>query len=176
MKWKELLSAHNGRAFKLLERYKWILLVIAVGLVLLVLPGGKESTRAQEQSQTLAAQSFDLAETEQKFAKALSEISGAGEVTVVLSVKTGTRQMLAEDSSYEEGDDGVKKQTATVVLAKGSGVEEAVKLQEIYPQFQGALIISSGGDDPVVQLKLTEATAALTGLGANKISICNRGK
>lgn len=176
MKWKELISAHNGRAFKLLERYKWILLVMAVGLVLLALPGGKESMRAQEQRQACMPQSFDLAETEQKFSKALSEISGAGEVTVVLSVKTGTRQLLAEDSSYEEEEDGVKEKTATVVLSKGSGVEEAVKLQEIYPQFQGALIISSGGNDAVVRLKLTEATAALTGLGANKISICNRGK
>jgi len=176
MKWKELMLAQDSRLRKLLERYKWVLLVIAVGLLLLALPGGREKPLAKLEAQPASSQEFDLAEMETKFAKALSEIKGAGEVTVVLSVKTGTRQLLAEDSVSSEGKDGREEKTSTVVLSKGSGGEETVKLQEIYPQFQGALIISDGGDNPVVRLKLTEATSALTGLGADKISICNRGK
>lgn len=176
MKWKELIMARFGRIAPLLERYKWILLVIAVGLILLLLPNGEKRQSDDAKPKESVAQDFDLAETEKKFAQALSQISGAGEVTVVLSVKTGTRQILAEDNSYAEKKDGVEEKSSTVVLSKGSGVEEAVKLQEIYPQFQGALVISSGGNDAKVRLKLTEATAALTGLGADKISICNRGK
>lgn len=176
MKWKELMLAKDSRVRKLLERYKWVLLVIALGLTLLALPGGREKPLAKGQEQAAASSEFDLAVVEAKFAKALSEIKGAGEVTVVLSIKTGTRQLLAEDNASTEGKDGREEKTTTVVLSKGSGMEEAVKLQEIYPQFQGALIISDGGDNPVVRLKLTEATAALTGLGTDKISICNRGK
>ena len=84
--------------------------------------------------------------------------------------------MLAEDSEYVEKENGIEESTSTVILSRGSGVQETVKLQEIYPQFQGALIICSGGDDPTVRLKLMEATSALTGLGADKISICSRGK
>lgn len=175
MKWNELFSTQGGRLGKLIGRYKWILLVIVAGLLLLALPSGNGKVQKETKTSS-AAERFDLAETEQKFAKALSEISGAGEVTVVLSVKTGARQLLAEDSTYKESEDGVEEKSTTVVLSKGSGVQEAVSLQDIYPQFQGALVISSGGGDPSVRLKLTEATAALTGLGADKISICNRGK
>lgn len=176
MKWRELVSARIGPLGRLVERYKWILVVIAVGLLLLCLPSGTKKAQGQAAQPVSTEPGFDLAQLEKKFGKALSEISGAGEVTVVLSVKTGTRQLLAEDSSYAEEKDGVKEQSTTVVLSKGSGVEDAVLLQEIYPQFQGALVISSGGKDPAIRLKLTEATAALTGLGADKISVCNRGK
>ena len=33
------------------------------------------------------------------------------------------------------------------------------------------MIVCAGGDDPTVRLQLTEAMSALTGLGADKISI-----
>jgi stage III sporulation protein AG len=176
MKWNDLISKQNARVGKSLERYKWVLLVIVVGLVLLALPSGAPTQLSQEHSRNQGPSAFDLAALEEKFSKALSEISGAGEVTVVLSVKTGTQQILAEDSEYAEKDQEVEESTKTVVLSKGSGVQEAVTLQEIYPQFQGAVIICSGGDNPTVRLKLTEACSALTGLGADKISICSRGK
>ncbi len=176
MKWKELVSARIGPLGRLVERYKWILVVIVVGFLLLCLPDGSKKAQSEDAQPVQTGSGFDLNQLEKKFGKALSEISGAGEVTVVLSVKTGTRQLLAEDSSYTEEKDGVKEQSSTVVLSKGSGVEDAIRLQEIYPQFQGALVVSDGGTDPAIRLKLTEATAALTGLGADKISICNRGK
>lgn len=175
MKWKELFLTQNPRLRKLLERYKWVLLVIVAGLVLLLLPTSHSKT-SQELDQNQVSSSFCLNEMEQKLSDALSEIAGAGEVKVVLSVKTGSRQMLAEDSKYAEKENGREESSSTVILSRGSGVEETVVLQEIYPQFQGALIICSGADDPAVRLKLTEATAALTGLGADKISICSRGK
>ena len=42
--------------------------------------------------------------------------------------------------------------------------------QEIYPRYQGALLVCAGEMTPV-RLQLTEAMSALTGLGADKISI-----
>lgn len=174
---KELWAAGGPRLGKLLMQYKYVLLVIVVGLVLLALPMGESARDAAAQVQTDSAETFDLEKTEEKFAQALSEIAGAGEVTVVLTVKTGARQVIAEDSKYSQGSGGAQEQeSSTVILSRGSGVQETVKLQEIYPQFQGALVICDGGEDPAVRLKLTEATRALTGLGADKISICGRGK
>ncbi|MFQ8983403.1 MAG: hypothetical protein ACLR6W_04145 [Evtepia sp.] len=49
--------------------------------------------------------------------------------------------------------------------------QETVTVQEIYPRYQGALVVCPGGDDPEVRLQITEALSALTGLGADKISI-----
>ncbi len=161
---------------KTLERYKWILLVIGVGLLLLAWPMGGEKILPAAKSTGESCGSFDLDALEKKFSGALSEIEGAGQVTVILTVKNGTQQILAEDAKHSERDNGVEEETSTVILSRGSGVQEAVKLQEIYPQFQGALVVCDGAGDPAVRLNLTEATMALTGLGADKISICSRGK
>ena len=109
---------------------------------------------------------------ERRMEAALSRVEGAGEVSVVLTLRSGTRQVLAQDiSSARAGEEETEERT-TVVVSAGSGREEAVALQQIYPQFQGALVVCAGGDDPAVQLKLVEAVSALTGLGSDKISIC----
>ena len=107
--------------------------------------------------------------TEARLSQALSKIHGAGEVTVVLTVANGPRQILAENVD-RDGSQGEEK-TETVVLSRGSGSQETVTVQEIYPRYQGALLVCAGGDDPTVRLQLTEAMSALTGLRADKISI-----
>ena len=150
-------------------KYRPVLLVIGLGLVLLLLPFGGEK---QEPESSQESTGFDLAETEKRLADALSRIDGAGDVTVLLTVQNGPRRVLAEDVDR----DGVnERSTQTVVLSKGSGQQETVTVQQVYPRYQGALLVCEGGDDPAVRLRLTEAVSALTGLGADKISI-SKGK
>lgn len=149
-----------------LETHRMVWLVILAGLVLLLLPGGESPQIEEPQS---AQTQFDLRDMEDRLSEALSKIDGAGEVTVVLAVRDGPRQVLAQDSREEQGE------TETVVISRGSSTQETVTVQELYPSYQGALLVCPGGDDPTVCLKLTEATSALTGLGADKISI-SKGK
>ena len=61
------------------------------------------------------------------------------------------------------------------MLSRGGGSQETVTVQELSPGYQGALLVCEGGDDPRVRLALTQAVSALTGLGADKISI-SKGK
>lgn len=151
-------------------KYRAVLGVLLAGLVLLALPlgGGTEVEDSPAPAQT---DGFDLAALETRLEAALSRIDGAGAVTVVLTVQNGPRQVLAQDVDRGTGEEN----TETVVLSRGSSTQETVTVQELYPSYQGALLICEGGDDPQVRLKLTEATSALTGLGADKIAI-SKGK
>ena len=72
----------------------------------------------------------------------------------------------------EQESDSMQKESETVVISSGSGTQETVLVQQVYPRFQGALVVAEGGGNPTVRLNLTEAVAALTGLGADKISVC----
>ena len=67
--------------------------------------------------------------------------------------------------------DAQEREEQTVVISTGSG-EETVLITQKYPTFQGALVVCRGGDDPVVQLTLTRAVSALTGLGSDRITVC----
>lgn len=159
----ELLS----QFMKLFAKYKYVMLVVAAGVFLLVIPtiGGKTAA-APEKSRTAAE--FSLTELEKKLESALSQIEGAGRVTVVLTAKEGTRSVLASDERENNGE----SQQNVVVVSTGSGTQEAVLLQQIYPELQGALLVCSGAGEATVRLKLMESVAALTDLGADKIAIC----
>lgn len=168
IEWREWAKKLGG----VLNQYKYVFLVILVGVVLLLLPnfsgsGNKDAPTTQANMPETAAE-FDLAAMEQKLADAISEIAGAGKARVVLTLKSSARQIVAQDESSSEKENS----STTVVVNKGTGVQDAVVLQQVYPQYQGALIICPGGGNAAVKLKVTEAVAAVTGLGAARISVC----
>lgn len=182
-KWPEGWKAPDWAAWKekagaLLGRYKYVALVLLAGLVLLVWPSGKKEPAAREEQPAPAAVSaeedFSVAALEEKLAQTLSKIQGAGEVSVMLTVQGGSRRVLAQDSKdAREADGAYERQTQTVVVSAGTGSGEGpVLLQQLYPRFQGAVVVCQGGGDASVRLKLMEAVSALTGLGADKIAIC----
>ncbi|MGE4277135.1 MAG: stage III sporulation protein AG [Lawsonibacter sp.] len=165
VKWLEPVQKWKGE----LGKYKYVLLVIAVGVVLLMLPMGKTTDDQTKYEQTTQTDSFDLDAFEEKLAQVLSQIGGAGRTQVVLTLDSGSRQVLAQDQ--DRGGDG-SVDSSTVTVGRGSGSQEVVPLQTLAPNFRGALVVCPGGGDPQVRLKLVEAVSALTGLGADRISIC----
>ncbi len=156
--WREVLS-----------RYKAVFLVLLAGLILLLLPsGGGAEDEPAEPSAVAQTEQFDLAAFEDRLSRILSQIEGAGEVQVVLTLRSGSRQVLAQDMER----DGERTVTSAVTVGRSSAGQEVVAVQTLSPQFQGALVVCPGGDDSAVRLALSQSVAALTGLGADKIAIC----
>ena len=173
MKGTELASKGGRRLLATLEKYKFVLLILLVGVLLLLMPSVSGGTAKQaDTGQSAQGADFDLESLERKLADTLSQVEGAGQVRVLLTVKTGPRQILAQDVTSSQKEGATEQSTSTVVTSKGSAGQEAVLLQEVYPTFQGALVVCPGGDDPNIRLNIAEAVSALTGLGADKISIC----
>ena len=155
--------------WKLLDKYKYVLLVLAVGVLLLLWPTGKE-----EPAQSGASgqeEQFDLAALEEKLSQTLSQVEGAGRVTVTLTVKSGMEQVPATDRSTSAGERENRVEEKTVVVSTGSGQEAVVRMQR-YPVFQGALVVCEGADQAQVRLAMTQAVSALTGLGSDRITVC----
>ena len=99
-----------------LERYGYVLLVVAVGIVLLLWPQGGEKTESEIQE--TVQEEFDLEAFEEKLAHTISQIQGAGEAQVVLSLQSSSRQVLAQDK--EQGSQG-DSSTTTVTVVGQSG-------------------------------------------------------
>lgn len=165
-------SALKRKGREWLGRYKYVLLMVAAGLVLLALPGEKERERTSAEQET--QESFSVKEMEERLEETLSRIHGAGDVTVMLTVQGETRQVLAEDEQTILKADGTSQvERSVVTLNGGSGAgEKTVVLQRMNPIYQGAVVVCEGGENAKVKLKLMEAVMALTGLGADKITIC----
>ena len=165
-------DAWKTRGLALLGQYKYVILVVAVGAALLLLPPLWEREEGGEARERAAEQPDSGAELEARLSRVLSKIDGAGEVEVVLTLKSGPQQVLAQDVDTTLDDRGTQSALTSVVISRGGGEEEAVVIQQLSPQYQGALVVCSGGDDPQVRLRIVEAVAALTGLGADQISVC----
>ena len=105
-----------------LEKYKFVLLVLLAGILLLVLPlpggGGAEELPGETAA---AGAEFDLDALERRMEAALSRIEGAGEVSVVLTLRSGTRQVLAQDVSSARSQEDQEEDRTTVVVSAGSG-------------------------------------------------------
>lgn len=157
-RWKEALG-----------RYKYALLVVALGAVLLLLPTGAGDASQREYPPADQTDSFDLEAFEEKLERVLSQVDGAGETSVVLTLDGGSRQVLAQNLEQDSAGGGA---STTVTVGQGSGSQAVVPLQTMAPSFRGALVVCPGGSDPQVKLRLMEAVSALTGLGSDRISIC----
>lgn len=157
-----------------LKKYRLVLLVLAAGVVLLLWPSGSAGPAGASAPGPAEAPGpdFDLAGLEAKLERVLSKIDGAGEVTVALTVRDGVEQVYAFDEAVSRDGDGQERKRETVVISTGSGTEEVVAIQQRYPAFQGAVVVCQGGGSPEIRLLVTQAVAALTGLGTDRISVC----
>lgn len=168
---EKLRLIYEGNVKKVLGKYKYILIVIVVGMVLLMLPTGSRQSTREGEVISGEAEHFDVEELEEKLSRALSKVSGAGEVSVVLTLHSGMERILATDAQRTHKGTESDIEEKTVVISTDHG-EDVVLIGQNYPVFQGALIVCRGGDDPQVQLCLTQAVSALTGLSTGRITVC----
>ena len=166
----------GAEVWKLLDRYKYVLIAIAAGLVLLLWPSGEAQRETDSGGSMAGGETFDLAALEEKLAQTLSRVEGAGKVTVTLTLKSGMEQVLASDRSTSVTDRGSSVEEETVLVSSGSGQgQTTVLLTQRWPTFQGALVVCEGGDSAEIRLLMTQAVSSLTGIGSDRITVCKGG-
>ena len=83
MKWKWPEAARRWKGA--LRKYQYVLLVMAAGVVLLLLPAGGQD-RGEEPLAREEGAVFDLDAFERKLERTLSQVEGAGETQVILTL------------------------------------------------------------------------------------------
>ena len=152
------------------KKYKFVTVIILAGILLMLLPTGKKGPTEKNASSS-SEEAFSLADVEEKMTDTLSHIQGVGKIRVMLTLKSGSKLHLAEDISRSGKENDTRYDSETVTINRGSGNQEVVVTNQIYPTYQGALIVCEGAEQSPVRLAITEAVAALTGLSTDKISI-----
>ncbi|MFR6394543.1 MAG: SpoIIIAH-like family protein [Oscillospiraceae bacterium] len=140
---------------ELWKKYKFVLLVVLVGVILMVLPVSSESKETETSDLQTPREAFDLAETEQRMEAILSKIDGVGKLQLMLTLQSGTRLTLAEDTQSDSG----RTNRETLTLNRGSGSQEVVVTNRYYPVYQGAVVVCQGADSSAVRLAITETVA-----------------
>jgi len=162
---RELFTQVDWKA--LWQKYRVALLILLAGVFLMLLP----AKEPQEEETGDHYDSFSLQQTQQQMEEILGHIQGTGRLRLMLTLKTGSQLQLAEDveQSLDEAEESCR--TETVTINRGGGSEEIVVTRQIYPIYQGALVVCQGADQAAVRLAVTEAVMALTGLSSDKITV-----
>ncbi len=118
-------------------------------------------------SQTTASALDEYVEMlEKKLSAQLSEINGAGKVSVLISVKKGMTTEIATEKITVNDSTGVKIEESPVLV---SG--KPIILTEIYPEISGVIIIAKGADDLKVRMSLLSAAQTFLNVTSEKIEI-----
>ena len=144
------------RSGKILEILVVIVLVVIVLVIVLSTFGEKdtqEKTAEVAYAQQLSAQLEEV----------LSQIEGAGNVKVMITVASEGETVLATET-IENADGSV---TTQPILVGG----EVVVLEEKNPEITGVLIVADGANDLNVRFNLLEAAASVLNINQSIIKV-----
>lgn len=103
---------------------------------------------------------------EKDLTRALSKMTGAGEVEVVINWESSVESIIAYITN--SGNNSV---TSTPQIIQGNGVSGPIILKELYPKAIGVIIICKGGDDVKVKLDIITAVSVLLDITQDKINV-----
>lgn len=162
-------------AVEKLKGAKYVLLVLLAGLVLLLLPTGREETSEKELPEESEVQASPDGDLESRLQEILSLIDGAGRVRVLLTPADDGERVLAKDTETvresRDGETRTEDAESSVVIQRSGGGSEPVEITCRAPRYRGAVIAAQGADNAKVRLELLEAVKAATGLTGDVITI-----
>ena len=153
-----------------IQKYKYVALVLLLGLVLLAIPSRSQDTDTPAATEA-AEQPSENISTQDELAAILSKIEGAGKVEVMLTVEAGAETVYQSDQSGASDADSSSAQYDTVIITDAERAQAGLIRQVNPEQYLGAIIVCEGADSPAVRLAIVEAVSKVTGMGADRISV-----
>ena len=160
--WKAILDGGGPKKFLLPG------CILLLGVLLLLLPGKTKDSSAPEQPESTE---FSLENFTAELEQRLGDIQGAGEVRVLLTLESDGTYEYQQDRNQSQSGDTSQTQEETV-LSRQDGSDLPVTRRYSFPTFRGAMVLSPGAGSPAVELEIKEAVSSLTGLGMDRICVC----
>jgi len=176
---KKIFSSNNSR-----KRNIENLIIFLVGLIIIIVSSGYIFSKEDENVVTYnKTDIFDPNVFENKLNKILSNIEGAGNVSVMISYKTGVENIpllnTKDNSTITEETSGtsVKKiqqgqvETDIIFNQENNGRKEPYISKTLMPQVEGVIVTCDGGGVSTVKNNIIKAVQAVTGVTEDKIQV-----
>lgn len=143
-----------------------IFIIFIIGVVLVLTAQNHKDTGGESAYTPTSAVS--VRDEEERLAEMLTQIEGAGRVSVMITYESGTEKSLAYEtrtSSREES--GERSEDRKAVTSGG----EPMVVKEVYPQVKGVIVAADGADSASVKTAIREAVTASLGVSAHRVCI-----
>lgn len=139
--------------------------IAGLGLLLLSeLRPAEPMTKTESSAAASTEVSLYEQQLEQRLALLISQMDGAGETQVMVTLSSSEEAVYALDTQ-QKGEDGSIE--THVILGDGSALCETT----YSPTVSGVAVVCEGGSDITVVARITEMLSALLDLSTNRISV-----
>ena len=160
---------------KTVKGIEWVVVGVACCLVLLIYFSTSFSTSSEDTTNvTITSSSTYAAELEAKLSKVLSNMNGAGTVSVMITLESGAEIVVAtskEERTNSSTGSSNNTQSVTIVETPIIIGDEPLVLMEILPIIKGVIVVAQGAGNIQVRLELLRAVQALLEIDSNNIEI-----
>ncbi len=173
-------------------KHKEYILAAALGLIIVIvfitsfnktgIVQGADSKNQSGYSYAYTTTADYIAGMEEKLSGILSEIKGAGQVKVMLTVQSGTEIITAEindehvnttESDTQNGSSTTTSSTnsSSPVIITSNGSSAPLIIKENMPTVKGVVVVAEGADNVMVKLEIIKAVQSLLEIDADRIEV-----
>ncbi len=167
------------------ERKNLLLIIFLIGLLLITFIPSFTKKEADIDNNLLVhdittSRSYET-ELEQRLEQTLSNVSGAGDVDVLITTTKGAEIVVSEN--FEEinnltNDENGNRTTEQKTIKKSTQVlgqnDEPLVLTELNPTISGVIIVSSGANDVYVKDSLIRSVSTLLDIPSYKVEVLQK--
>ena len=157
----------TGKIQALAGRYKYVLLILLAGIMLMSLPEAREEPIKPDAPLPETGSRSKSEELEE----ILTQIDGVGKVRVMLTEAAGSETIYQTDEDRNQSSDAEDLRVETVIISGSDRTEKGLVRTIVPPVYLGAIIVCQGGDSPVVRLSVIQAVSNVTGIGTDRITV-----
>jgi stage III sporulation protein AG len=162
------VASFSTKATEFIKKYRYVAIVLALGLVLMALPTGKKGVSASVTANTESQQDISVNEA---LAEILCKIEGAGNVRVLLTVASGKETVYQTNDSITDSESSNTTKIDTVTVTDANRNQTGLIKQINPPKYQGAIIVCQGAGSASIRLAIVDAVSKVTGLSSDRISV-----
>ena len=145
------------------QRVNLLVLMGLAGLVLLAVSAWLPADDAAQPAAAVQETAADYAaQLENRLTALIRCVDGAGDTAVMVTLESGSESVYATDTDRDGG--------STHVLLGSGGADGLVETVQT-PRVLGVAVVCEGGGTAAVQNRVTALVEALTGVGANHITV-----
>lgn len=137
-----------------------ILIILIIGVAIML------SQSWQSKPQTV--ETADVRREEEKLGEILSEIDGAGKVSVMVTYYGTSEKDIAYDVKTNSSNGTKTGEDKKAVMSGG----EPMIVRETYPKVKGVIVTAQGAGSAAVRRRLTEAVTAALDIPEYRVCIC----
>lgn len=144
-----------------------ICIILIIGVVFMLVAGGGGEKKEKVSKTTVTS------DDEERLEEILSDIEGAGEVSVMITYySTAEKDIAYETKTNTVGMDSRSEESEDKNAVMSDG--EPMVLKEVYPQVKGVIVTADGGGSAAVKQALSEAVTAVMDVPAHRVKIYPR--